>query len=719
MLKSLRIGTKTNVFIGVVLTLILCMALAVEIANRQIMPAVASTRIAVDMMSKDYIRLSTLVHSIRLHVVQVQQFLTDVSATRGLNGLDDGPAEAAEHAKAFKADASEAKKLAQTLHDSPATGTTGKAYMTQIIKAIEAAEASFPAYYATGQRMSSRYIAEGPDGGNQLMSAFDATSERIQNDLGTLGTVMIDALADEAKNEDAEFDRIDRILALSRGVMLAIAALGFILMLGTARLIRASVVQPLLKSTDALRGLANQDLTVEAPVVATRDEIGDIVTAIASLRDQLLAAERLRAEQEDLRQRAEEAQLQALQKERDAEAQRALEQQAASDAQRAAVSNALQGMAEAIEQELIANVSVIGSEASSLRTAASELTDASSTVTASSRMANDNAQNALGSAEAVAAAAEEMSAAIDEISRQVQRSACVSRDAVNAANQTRDVITGLVSATQDISAIVDNINQIADQTNLLALNATIESARAGEAGRGFAVVASEVKSLAGQTTKLTESIRAQVTTVQAVVDQAVGAIDAINRHITDVDESSSMIAASIEQQSVATREIASSVQVAATAVAHVVDGMDTVRENAERSTARAEALNSTSAKLSDSTTRLREELIKIVRTVVPEVDRRSTPRSTVHLRGTLHAPHGQGNFMAQTLDLSPAGARISLSPAPQNLPDSVSLSLADVPGPVPARVIELSGDTARLAFTPSPEQHDMLKRISYPKAQAA
>lgn len=71
MLKSLRIGTKTNVFVGVVLTLILCMALAVEIANRQIMPAVASTRIAVDMMSKDYIRLSTLVHSIRLHVVQV------------------------------------------------------------------------------------------------------------------------------------------------------------------------------------------------------------------------------------------------------------------------------------------------------------------------------------------------------------------------------------------------------------------------------------------------------------------------------------------------------------------------------------------------------------------------------------------------------------------------------------------------------------------------
>ena len=182
----------------------------------------------------------------------------------------------------------------------------------------------------------------------------------------------------------------------------------------------------------------------------------------------------------------------------------------------------------------------------------------------------------------VSSGTEELSSSISEIGRQVTNSAQIARKAVDEAGQTDATMQGLAENAGRISVVVDLIQTIASQTNLLALNATIEAARAGEAGRGFAVVASEVKSLANQTAKATDEIRSQIANMQTVTTSAVGAIRNIGQTIGEINEVTTAIAAAVEEQGAATREIARNIQHAAGGTSEVSSNIVGVSDRLRR-----------------------------------------------------------------------------------------------------------------------------------------
>ena len=171
--------------------------------------------------------------------------------------------------------------------------------------------------------------------------------------------------------------------------------------------------------------------------------------------------------------------------------------------------------------------------------------------------------------ESVAAGAEELNASVREISEAMVKSketAAEAGDRVQSADRETQRLTAAAAA---MSGIVEMIGDITGQINLLALNATIESARAGEAGRGFAVVAAEVKNLANQAKQATDKIGSEIESLNGISGDVVAALNTVRQSIQSVAEYVTSTAAAVEEQSVVTNEMSSSMQRAAAEAASI------------------------------------------------------------------------------------------------------------------------------------------------------
>ncbi len=355
----------------------------------------------------------------------------------------------------------------------------------------------------------------------------------------------------------------------------------------------------------------------------------------------------------------------------------------------------LSNMAHELEHATAAGMQSIVKASLALRAKADEMR----TALASVRTASDEAARAAASSRAMNEQSTKFSAqiiaAIAAITEQVERGSAASRNAVERASGSRDIIQALATAADDIGEIVGVINAVASQTNLLALNATIEAARAGDAGRGFAVVASEVKSLATETGKATEQIGAKIAEIQSRTRQVVTSLANVTEAIDQLSTVTSSISAAMEQQRSAIEDFSASSHVTHVAVSDVAGRMTEVADMVVRSSAGAIAVADVAVEMERTSQSLRVAIPDIARKAT-RADMREYPRydidglARVEVSGRIHE--------CRILDISEAGARIGLMPGLA----VGSKILLNLPGlhPLSGKVVRVAKDSLGVCFEP-------------------
>jgi methyl-accepting chemotaxis protein len=341
--------------------------------------------------------------------------------------------------------------------------------------------------------------------------------------------------------------------SLANNLLVGMLLACFLVLAVSIPVLQFTLAKPIQVLAAQMTALSEGKTDIEIAGIQRRDEIGGIARSLGVLRDAVRTNNALLAE---IRARDD----------REARLMREA---------------AIRAKVEKFSIELSGTMSRLGAMTKRMAQASEMMIQAARNAGEGSNQAKTASSNAANDVSSVAIASEQLLSSIEEISRQVVQSTSVVKSAVSESVETSHGMARLAAAARRVGDVLSLISRIAAQTNLLALNATIEAARAGEAGRGFAVVAQEVKTLATQTARATQEISGQIADMRAATANSVTAIEMIQMKISEVEQSSAIIAAAVQEQGASTQEITRNVRSAASGTA----AMSTFVENVAKAVA--------------------------------------------------------------------------------------------------------------------------------------
>jgi methyl-accepting chemotaxis protein len=258
-LDNIKVGTRLSGAFGIVIAIFVAVMLLLGIQ-------LGSVKKGTDQIRDETLPFVLTVEEMSLSVSQVQQFLTDVSATHNRDGYRD--AEAA--AQRYLAGSAKFKEMYRRENN------------TALLREVEDIEARFQAFYATGREMSEIYITGGVDAGNAVMEKFDAESAALDNSLNAFCEHQVKEAGGITDSVSSSVSMLKNLMLGGTLVALALAAfLGFWI---TRSLLRQLGGEPAYVA-EAVGKIAAGDLTVQ--VHTRRGDTGSMLAAIKSMTEKL------------------------------------------------------------------------------------------------------------------------------------------------------------------------------------------------------------------------------------------------------------------------------------------------------------------------------------------------------------------------------------------------------------------------------------------------